>query len=211
MAHLDGAGVSLGGKPVLRDVDLTLARGEVIGISGPNGSGKTTLARALATLIRVDRGGGAVLGADINTDAVFEVRHRIGMIGHVPALLSELTLKENLIHVSRLAGIELSRVDQMLEVVGLAEAADRMTEASSFGMKRRIEVAHLLLRKPTLLLLDEAMSGLDASAQDLIGALVDRTTGDGGAAVMVSHDPAHLAEMCPTVLELSTGTLKVAS
>jgi len=210
LVHLEDAGVSLGGKPILRHVDFELQPGQVVGIAGPNGSGKTTLIRLLATLLRISEGTGSVLGANVNSDQVFTIRPSIGMIGHSPALIGELTLRENLIHVARLAGLAEERVDPVIEVVGLDDAADRRADASSFGMRRRIEVAHLLLTRPRLLLLDEATSGLDNSARDLINALRDRTVADNGGVVMVSHDHKHLNENCDAVMSLSSGRLEDA-
>ena len=210
LVHLESAAVSLGGKPVLRDVDLTVKAGEVVGVAGPNGSGKTTLIRVLATLLRTNGGTGSVLGAELTTDQVYEVRRSIGMISHIPALISELTLRENLAHIARLAGADEERVDPVLEVVGLDQAGDRRADESSFGMQRRVEVAHLLLTRPQLVLLDEATAGLDDSARALIGALADRTVNDGGGVVMVSHDRAQLARACGTVMSLSVGRLEGA-
>lgn len=210
LAQLEAAGVSLGGGPVLRSVDMALSPGEVVGITGLNGSGKTTLIRVLATLTRLDSGSGRVLGADLATPAIFEVRPLIGMIGHTPALIPELTLSENLGHVCRLAGVDQGKVMPVLDVVGLAAAADRRAQASSFGMRRRVEVAQLLLTRPRLLLLDEAVAGLDDSARDLIAALVDRTVTAGGGAVVVSHDAAHLERICHRVMRLTVGRLEPA-
>jgi len=210
VADLDGIGVSLGGRPVLRGITLTIAPEDVVGISGSNGSGKTTLIRALATLIRPDQGAGTILGTDINAKDLVNVRNRIGLIGHTPALISELSLRENLIHIARLSGIDEDRVDPALEVVGLDEVSDRSVEAASFGMKRRIEVAHLLLRKPQLLLLDEAVSGLDSSATELVDALVGSVSDRGGATVMVSHDRAYLEANCQRTMYLATGRLEMA-
>ncbi len=210
LVHLENAGVSLGGKPILRQVEFSLQPGQVAGITGPNGSGKTTLIRMLTTLLRISEGAGSVLGADVNSDQVFAVRPSIGMIGHNPALINELTLRENLIHVVRLAGLAEERVDPVLDVVGLDEASDRRADASSFGMRRRIEVAHLLLTRPKLLLLDEATSGLDNSARELIDALKDRTIGDGGGVVMVSHDHQRLDASCDEVMALRSGRLESA-
>ncbi len=207
IAFLDQVGVSLGGRPVLRDLTFSLAPGEVVGIVGPNGSGKTTFVRMLATLVRIHTGRGRVLGADLGGDGVYSIRPSIGMIGHQPALLSELTLNENLVHRARLAGLDESMVGWSLGVVGLAGAAGRKASASSFGMQRRVEVAHLLLSRPKLLLLDEAASGLDHSARELISALADRTTSAGGAVVMVSHDEAQLGGLCHRMLRLELGRL----
>lgn len=189
---------------------MALEPGEVVGIAGPNGSGKTTLIRVLATLTRLDSGRGRVLGADLTTPAIFEVRPMIGMIGHTPALIPELTLFENLVHICRLAGVDHTRVMAVLDVVGLAGAAHRRAQASSFGMRRRVEVAHLLLTRPHLLLLDEAVAGLDDSARALITALIERTVAGGGGAVVVSHDATHLERICDRIMRLTVGRLESA-
>ena len=205
---LHDSGVTLGGQMVLRGLTVSVGPGEVLGIAGPNGSGKTTLLRLLATLVRPDRGVGHVLGAALGTSEVYGVRPHIGLIGHVPAMIGELSLRENLEHAIRLAGADPARIEPALRVVGLDEAAHRKVETSSQGMLRRTEVARLLITQPRLLLLDEAYSGLDYFAQELIDTLIDRATRDGGAAVMVSHDPRHIAERAGKVLNLYAGRLE---
>lgn len=210
IVSLARAGVSLGGNPVLRDVDLEVHPGQAIGISGPNGSGKTTLVRVIATLLPIDEGAGSVFGAALGGGELLAVRPRIGLIGHQPALIDELTLRENLIHISRLSGVDEDRISGALDVVGLSDAAERRASTCSFGMKRRVEVAHLLLRKPDLILLDEAASGLDDAARGLIEALVHGTTRRGGATVVVSHDSNHLGDLAGDVRELAGGTLRGA-
>jgi heme exporter protein A len=205
---LQDTGVTLGGRTVLRGLTMSVGPGEVLGIAGPNGSGKTTLLRLLATLVRPDRGAGRVLGAALGTSEVYALRPLIGLIGHTPAVIGELSLRENLEHTIRLAGADPARIEPALRVVGLDEAADQKVETSSHGMLRRIEVARLLIAQPRLLLLDEAYSGLDYYAQELIDTLIDRATRVGGAAVMVSHDPRHIAERAGEVLNLSAGRLE---
>jgi ABC-type multidrug transport system ATPase subunit len=205
IAHLDKAVVSRGGRLVLSDIDLNLGSGDVLGVAGPNGSGKTTLVRTLATLVPIDRGSGSVLGKPVG--AADSVRREIGLIGHHPALIPELTIHENLSHIARLRGIDTTRVPGALEVVGLGDAAGLRVEACSFGMKRRVEIAHHLLSKPRLLLLDEAASGLDEAARALIGALVDSVRARDGATLVVSHDRSHLETLCTEVLALESGRL----
>ncbi|MFZ0013165.1 MAG: ABC transporter ATP-binding protein [Acidimicrobiia bacterium] len=211
VAHLEKVGVSRGGSPVLVDIDFTLDPGACIGIAGPNGSGKTTLVRAIATLIAIDTGRGTVLGADLAGRDVATVRSSIGLIGHHPTLIPELTLSENLTHVAKLAEVDVGRVPHALDVVGLTGAADRRAQACSFGMQRRVEIAHLLLTRPSLLLLDEAASGLDEAARALVGALVESVRGRAGAAIVVSHDRSHLTTLCDTVLDLRGGRLGAAA
>jgi heme ABC exporter ATP-binding subunit CcmA len=204
---LQDAGVSLGGRPVLRGISVTLGPGEVLGVAGPNGSGKTTLLRLLATLVRLDQGAGRILGVPLGSPEAFSVRPDIGLIGHVPALIAELSLRENLEHATRLSGRGISGVGRALSAVGLDDAGDRKVTESSAGMLRRVEVARLLLSKPRLLLLDEAFSGLDAAARDLIDALVGRSVAAGGSVVMVSHDIGLLAR-CDRVMTLAGGRLE---
>lgn len=194
----------------MRDLDLVVEPGEAVGIAGPNGSGKTTLIRTAATLISAHRGSLDVLGHDAGKRDLVATRRAIGMIGHQPTLIPELTLVENLNHVARLAGVDIARVPRALEVVGLGEASDRRAEACSFGMKRRVEIAHLLLTRPRLLLLDEAASGLDESARDLIDALVGSVRQRGGGCIVVSHDRAQLTELCSRVTSLADGRLEPA-
>ncbi|HEY6635439.1 MAG TPA: ABC transporter ATP-binding protein [Acidimicrobiia bacterium] len=200
-------GVSLGGRRVLTGVDLILGPGSALGVAGPNGSGKTTLVRALATLTTFDQGTYRLFGKDTTDGPVTQSRPQIGLIGHQPALIPELTLTENLEHVARLAGIDTTRVPRALDVVGLGGAADRRAVACSFGMQRRVEIAHLLLTKPRLLLLDEAASGLDDSARELIAALVASVLAREGCAVVVSHDRAQLGDLCDQVVVLEQGRL----
>ena len=208
---LQNAGVSLGGHAVLRGISLSLGPSDVLGVAGPNGSGKTTLLRLLATLVRLDEGSGRVLGASLGSSDVYAIRPDIGLIGHVPALISELSLRENLEHAARLAGKEIAGVDRSLRVVGLEGAADRKATQSSHGMLRRAEVARLLLTKPRLLLLDEAFSGLDTSARDLIDALIERAVSGGGSVVMVSHDATHLVDRCARIMTISSGRLEAVA
>lgn len=211
LVHLHQINVELGGNTVLENLDFELHAGEVIGITGPNGSGKTTLVRVMATLVRTDSGTGKILDADISGDGVYRVRRSIGLIGHNPTVLHHLSLEENLEHAARLAGLDLRRVARALHTVGLEQVADRRAHASSFGMLRRLEVARLLLTEPSLLLLDEAVSGLDRDARKLIDALIDRTIGSGGGVVVVSHDVNQLEDLCQGVLSLTAGQLEGAA
>lgn len=208
---LDDIGVDRGGIPVLRGVNLNLDESRVVGVAGLNGSGKTTLLRLIATLLAPSSGAGRVLDTELGTPGVYDVRDKIGMISHIPAILPELTQRENLVHFSKLSGADTGQVEKLLQVVGLDEAADRRADASSFGMQRRVEVARLLMTNPMVLLLDEAFSGLDSEAQELIGALIGRTRSKGGAVVMVSHDATQLRGHADHVLNLRSGRLEEMS
>lgn len=207
VVHLENAGVSLGGRKVLVGIDLTVPPGRCVGVVGPNGSGKTTLVRATATLLGIQSGSATILGVDLPARDLARLRREIGLIGHEPSLIPELTLTEYLEHAARLSGLDITRVPHALQVVGLGDAADRRARACSFGMRRRIEIAHLLLVKPRLLLLDEAASGLDDEARDLIAAVVSSVRDRDGGVMMVSHDRKQLTELCDEIFALESGRL----
>jgi heme exporter protein A len=211
LIDLDQIGVSLGGIPVLRGISLSIDAGDSLGVTGPNGVGKTTLLRVLATLLAPATGSGSILGASLGTAEVYAVRPGIGLLSHRPSVIAELTLAENLRHAATLVGADAGKAETALRVVGLDGVASRRAGASSFGMLRRTEVARLLITAPKLLLLDEPFTGLDIDAQELIGALVTRTTSDGGAVVMVSHEAGHLASHTNRLLSMALGQLEQQS
>jgi heme ABC exporter ATP-binding subunit CcmA len=207
LVELRSVAARAGTTPILRSIDLTLDSGEVVGLVGPNGCGKTTLLRLIATHVRMSAGEGHVLGADLAGDDRFDVRRRIGFIGHLPALYPELSLRENLVFAARAAGIEEGYVPRALAEVGLEGAADRRTEACSHGMQRRAEFARELMLQPTLLLLDEPHSALDASSVTLVGHLLDDVRERGGGAILVSHDRDRLEPLVDRLVSLEGGVV----
>lgn len=208
LVHLRGVQLDLGAVRVLTGVDLLLEAGTRVGVAGPNGAGKTTLLAVLATLRPPTGGAGEVLGAALGTPEVTAVRPRIGWSTHEPVLWEDLTLLENLEHVARLAGLDPDLPTQVLDQVGLARAAHLPARHSSHGMKRRVDLARLLMTRPSLLLLDEAQAGLDSDAALIVEALSRRTVAAGGAVVMVSHDAAALAARVDRVVRLVEGGLR---
>lgn len=202
---LHGVSARMGGTTILRDVDLEVAGGEAIGLFGANGAGKTTLLRLVATQLRPVGGEAFVLGVNIATDERLAVRHRIGLIGHTPALQPELTVGENLGFAAALSGIDAEAIGDALATVGLAGATDRPVAACSYGMQRRTEFARELMLRPDLLLLDEPHSALDGAAADLVAHLTDSVTAAGGAAVLVSHDRERVAKLVGRTVEVSAG------
>ena len=204
---LDAVGVRMGSTQILRDVNLEIGAGEVVGLFGANGAGKTTALRLIATLIRPAQGEGKVLGADLASSDRYDVRRRIGMVGHVPGLFPELTLAENLQYAGRVAGVPTERVPEALAAVGLAGAADRLAGASSHGMQRRTEFARELMIDRSLLLLDEPHSALDRNAVDLVEGLIARKAAEGGAVIVVSHDRDRINAIAHRSVELAGGTL----
>ncbi|MEU0469620.1 ABC transporter ATP-binding protein [Amycolatopsis sp. NPDC006131] len=204
-------GVDLGRTPVLRGLDLVVGAGEVAGVVGPNGSGKSTLLRVLATLLPPTGGGGFVLGARLGTAATHRVRPSIGLVGHDSALHPRLTLEENLRYLAALTGRSAKAAEEALDVAGLVRAASRRAEHCSQGMRRRADLARILLTEPSLLLLDEPHSGLDPSSFRLVDLLVHGVRARDGAVVIVSHDRPRLESVADKLVALDTGRLVPAA
>ena len=207
IANLDGIEVRVGATVILHGTSMRVSQGETLGVFGGNGAGKTTLLRLLATLIVPAGGSAQVLGADLSTPARYDVRSRIGYVGHIPGLYAEMTLVENLSFVASARGIDGSEVEKCLAAVGLAAAGDRRAEVCSHGMQRRAEFARILMARPEFLLLDEPHSALDGSAVDLVDDLVRQTVDAGGAAVLVSHDRSRVESLATYSVEIAGGTI----
>jgi len=207
LIELRGVAARIGGAVILRDVDLEVKAGEAVALYGSNGAGKTTVLRILATLLPASAGTVRVLGADLAGDERFNVRGRIGLIGHTPALYPELSMRANLEYVAAVAGVERSLVQGALETVGLAGAADRPVDAASHGMARRCEIARELMLEPELLLLDEPHSALDESAVALVAHLVHSVTSRGGCTVVASHDRIQVDKLTDRQVLLESGSI----
>src|SRR5258707_9668756 len=143
-----------GGVEAVRDIDLSVATGEVFGFLGPNGAGKTTTVRVLCTLLPPTSGSASVAGIDVVADPA-EVRRRIGValqeIGLDPVQTGRelLELQCGLYGIMGAAGRD--RAAELLELVGLTDAADRRTKTYSGGMKRRLDLASALVHQPKVL------------------------------------------------------------
>ena len=169
-------------------LDLTVEPGGVYGLLGPNGAGKTTLIRVLTTLLPADGGSARVAGVDVRQHPE-QVRARIGLAGQYAAVDDHLTGRENVELVGRLYGLARRearrRAGELLERIGLAEAADRQVKTYSGGMRRRLDLAACLVGRPQVLFLDEPTAGLDpASRRDLWALLGDLV--EGGTTVLLT-------------------------
>jgi ABC-2 type transport system ATP-binding protein len=176
-----GLGKRYGARWVLRDVDLDVPAGSVLGLLGPNGAGKTTAVKLLTTLLRPDAGSAAVAGHDVVRDAA-RVRARIGLAGQAATVDELLTARANLELVARLyklpARAARERAAALLERFGLADAGDQLARTFSGGMRRRLDLAAALVAAPPVLFLDEPTTGLDPrSRAELWDVLRDLVAG----------------------------------
>ena len=157
-----------GGVKALDGVSFAVREGEVFALLGPNGAGKSTTVRVLVTLTEPDAGRASVAGHDIGSDAD-AVRRAIGYVPQQSGIDREATGRENLVLQGRVHGMRgeglRARVEELLETLGLAEAADRIVRTYSGGMRRRLDIGLGLIHRPSVLFLDEPTTGLDPEAR----------------------------------------------
>ncbi|MGA5548822.1 ATP-binding cassette domain-containing protein [Streptomyces pseudogriseolus] len=184
----EGLEKRFGAVHALRGLDLAVARGTVCGLLGPNGAGKTTAVRLLTTLLRPDAGSARVAGHDLVREAA-AVRRRIGVTGQDTSIDGDLTGRENLRLFARLhrARDAAARAGELLDRFGLAEAADRPASTWSGGMRRRLDLAVSLVRRPEVLFLDEPTTGLDPAGRGLILEVVRELTGEGTTVLLTTQ------------------------
>ncbi|HET7518321.1 MAG TPA: ATP-binding cassette domain-containing protein [Actinomycetes bacterium] len=186
--HAEGLSKTFGDVHALQQVNLTVPAGGVLGLLGPNGAGKTTAVRILTTLLRPDTGSARVAGFDVVHQPA-AVRQMIGLAGQSAAVDEYLTGQENLLMAGRLHHLHWSearrRAAELLELFGLAEAADRPVRTWSGGMRRRLDLAVSLVGHPSVLFLDEPSSGLDPRGRHQLWRTI-RGLVDNGTAVLLT-------------------------
>jgi heme exporter protein A len=176
-----------GAVPAVVRLDLKVERGQTILVRGPNGAGKSTLLRIIATAISPTYGGGAVLGFELSRDRE-EIRRRTELLGHRTRLYEDLTAEENLRFVCALFDIRAEAIGDAIERVALSDVRAERVRGFSQGMRQRLALARVALRRPELLLLDEPYAGLDEEAKDLVDGLIRETASRGATAVLATHD-----------------------
>ncbi|MFG2131113.1 ATP-binding cassette domain-containing protein [Streptomyces sp. NPDC048751] len=172
----------------LQGLDLAVPQGTVCGLLGPNGAGKTTAVRLLTTLLRPDAGSARVAGHDLVRDAA-AVRGAISVTGQYASVDGDLTGRQNLRLFARLHRMHDpgGRTAEFLDRFGLTEAADRPASTYSGGMRRRLDLAASLLRRPEVLFLDEPTTGLDPASRNDIWDAVRELKQDGTTVVLTTQ------------------------
>jgi ABC-2 type transport system ATP-binding protein len=209
---LRGVSYRFGSHVAVRNLDLTVHTGEAFGLLGPNGAGKTTTIRLLNTLLPLQSGSVRIFGRDVSRDQMAVRR----LIGYVPQQLSiegALTGRENVAWFARLFDVPRSeraaRVDEVLAMLDLTEAADRLAATFSGGMVRRLELAQALVNRPALLVLDEPTVGLDPVARDSVWERVREMQRQYRMTVLLTtHYMEEAEELCDRVALMHRGQLR---
>jgi ABC-2 type transport system ATP-binding protein len=189
----------------VRDLDLEIAAGGVVGLVGPNGSGKSTLIRLLLGLIRPSGGEASVFGQSISRPQKYA--SRVGALVESPAFAPSLSARANLQSLAHLRAVPGKRVDEVLDAVGLLDRAKEPARHFSLGMKQRLGIAAALLPDPELLVLDEPTNGLDPAGIVEIRGLLRRLGDEGRTVVVSSHLLSEIEAACDTLAVIRYGEL----
>jgi ABC-2 type transport system ATP-binding protein len=196
------------GVTVVSDVTFTIRPGEIVGYLGPNGSGKTTTARMLTGLLELTSGAVAYAGRNIQDDLV-EFRRHIGYVPEEPYLYPFLSGKEYLQLTGRLRELPATllerKIDRLLQLFGLADAADQDISSYSKGMKQKVLITAALLHDPKVLIFDEPDSGLDATSAQVLQQLIRALASRGKAVLYSSHVLEAVERLCTRVVVLHRG------
>ncbi|MGH7161920.1 MAG: ABC transporter ATP-binding protein [Planctomycetota bacterium] len=216
MIHIENVSKSFGTRRVLRDCDLEVRQGETLVVIGSSGTGKSTLLRIVIGLVRPDRGRVLVDGRDVHALRPAELRAlraRMGYLFQTGALINWLTVGENvalpLVETTKLPPAHIdAKVDETLEMVGLAGTRDLMPDQLSGGMRKRAGLARSLVSGPEILLYDEPTTGLDPVTAHIIDQLiVDLRERLRVTSIVVSHDMAGAYRVADRVAMLYDGRI----
>jgi ABC-2 type transport system ATP-binding protein len=196
-----------GRRVALDRLSLSIGAGEVVGVLGPNGAGKTTLISLVSGLARPASGSVHWRGREVSTPFPAEIRRRIGVVTQETALYDELTVRQNLRFAAELYGVARrnERIDEVLELVGLAGRSRDRVGSLSGGMQRRVALARALVHDPELLILDEPTLGVDVETRHALWGHV-RWLRRAGKTILISTNYLDEAEaLCDRVLVLREG------
>jgi len=180
---------SFGARLTLKSLDFQVETGESLAILGPNGAGKTTLLKILASIMEPTRGKIYIDGLDLKRDAE-HTRRRIGIVTHNTFLYGNLTAWENLDFYARLYEVPdtKQRIEEMAAMVGMTQRLHHRIATFSRGMQQRISIARALLHKPSIMLLDEAETGLDQQATAMLWEAMKGEGSEKRTVIMTTHN-----------------------
>ena len=202
-------GLKLEIKPALKGLNLSVCAGEVFGFLGPNGAGKTTAINVLLGFTPSTSGTAYLFGIDVRQPIA---RQRIGYLPEMTYYYKFLTAEELLRFYARVFGLPRleadKRIDQLLKLVELEHARQRLIKTYSKGMQQRIGLAQALINNPDLLILDEPTSGLDPLGRMKVREIIQRLKSEGKTVFFSSHELGEVETVCDRVAIINQGGLK---
>jgi len=205
---VNGVTKTIGHRNIVDGLTFDIHRGEIVGLLGPNGAGKTTTIRMIVGLIEMSRGDVLVQGHSIKRDFVKAIRH-IGGIIENPEFYPYMSGYDNLRQYQRMSdGVSITRIMEIVKLVGLQDAIHKKVRAYSLGMRQRLGIAQALLHNPSILILDEPTNGLDPAGIREMRDYLKRIAREEGIAILVSsHLLSEMELMCSRVVVIQEGKL----
>ena len=197
---------TFGSKIALNSINFGIKEGEIFGFLGPSGSGKTTMINILTGQLLPDSGKTQLLGKD-SQDLHPTDLEKIGIVSDQSGFYEKLSLEKNLLLYAKLYGINLNRVDELLDQVGLLASKKILAEQLSTGMKQRMLLARALINQPKILFLDEPTSGLDPTTSKSIHELLVQLKESGTTIFLTTHDMNEATLLCDHLSLLNKGKL----
>ncbi|MFC7134981.1 MULTISPECIES: ATP-binding cassette domain-containing protein [Salinibaculum] len=198
------------GTEAVKGISLSIPKGEFFGFLGPNGAGKTTTIKMLATLLEPTAGTVRINGYDVTSERT-AVRGTIGYMAQETSIDEELTARENLRFACEAYGVARAqregRINELLELVDLADASDTPAEQFSGGMKKRLDAATALIHNPELVFLDEPTTGLDPKARNRLWAYFERINENGTTIFLTTQYLEEADALCDRLAVIREGTL----
>ena len=197
---------TFGRKRALNSINFEIREGEIFGFLGPSGSGKTTMINILTGQLLPDSGITQLLGKD-SQDLHPTDLEKIGIVSDQSGFYEKLSLEKNLLLYAKLYGVNLNRVDELLDKVGLLASKKILAEQLSTGMKQRMLLARALINQPKILFLDEPTSGLDPTTSKSIHELLVQLKESGTTIFLTTHDMNEATLLCDHLSLLNKGKL----
>lgn len=201
-----GIRTKFGTFTALDDISFAIESGEIFGFLGPSGSGKTTMINILTGQLSSDGGQATILGKNSDELSADELE-QIGLVGDTSGFYEKMTLYKNLLFYSKFHGVPTSRVDELLQKVGLYGSRNKVAEKLSTGMKQRMFLVRALINQPKVLFLDEPTSGLDPATSRTIHDLILELKAAGTTIFLTTHDMHEATLLCDHLALLHKGRL----
>ena len=213
MIRAQGLTKRFGPVTAAKEISFTAVNGRITGLLGPNGAGKSTTLRMLYTALTPDAGSARVDGIDVVADPQ-GARARLGVLPHDAGLYPQLTARENVAYYGRLCGLAgrklEQRLDELTELLGMAEFQHRRTQGFSHGQRTRVALARALVHRPANLILDEPTTGLDVMAVRTVRGLLRHLKDQGICVLFSSHVMQEVEALCDEVVIIAGGRIAAA-
>jgi ABC-2 type transport system ATP-binding protein len=197
-------------KRAVDQITFTVEEGEIFGLLGPNGAGKSTTISILSTLLDFDDGEVTIGGLDLRRDKK-QIRRIIGLVPQELAIYPALSARDNLMFIGRMYGLSgaalRQKVNEVLELVGLADRAGDISSTFSGGMKRRLNIGAGLVHSPHILFLDEPTVGVDPQSRNFIFEHIEKLKASGMSIIYTTHYMEEAERLCDRVAIVDNGKI----